>query len=149
MIADSKAQSLDLNSKTCDVILDKISKYLEHIDENLTSDSDLEKVKDAIIEEINGSSFSKILSAVLISQVTSLFDNTAKKEDIEQLKSFLTELVKSNGAGESAPGESSEEATGNTYSSKEVDSTDDEEEGDYKDSTVAANFSTLQQFVEN
>lgn len=111
------------------------------------------EVKDAIIAEINSSSFSKILSAVLVSQVTSLFDNDAKKEDIEELKTYLTELVSKNSAETSGGGseqtQSAEEGSGTTYSSKEVESLADEEEGGYKDSTVAANFNALQQFVEN
>lgn len=147
MVEDSKTQSLDLNARTCDVILDKISQWLEQVNENLTSDEDIEKVKEAIIDEINSASFSKILSAVLVSQVTSLFDDSAKREDIEELKGYIAGLVKEGGGSEGSDGGS--EQSGTTYSSKEVSSTADEESGDYRDSTVAANFSTLQQFVES
>ena len=147
MVEDSKTQSLDLNARTCDVILDKISQWLEQVNENLTSDEVIEKVKEAIIDEINSASFSKILSAVLVSQVTSLFDDSAKREDIEELKGYIAGLVKESGGSEGSDGGS--EQSGTTYSSKEVSSTADEESGDYRDSTVAANFSTLQQFVES
>ena len=147
MVEDSKTQSLDLNARTCDVILDKISQWLEQVNDNLTSDEDIEKVKEAIIDEINSASFSKILSAVLVSQVTSLFDDNAKREDIEELKGYIAGLVKESGGSEGS--ESNGEQSGITYSSKEVSSTADEEAGDYRDSTVAANFSTLQQFVES
>ena len=147
MVEDSKTQSLDLNARTCDVILDKISQWLEQVNENLTSDEDIEKVKEAIIDEINSASFSKILSAVLVSQVASLFDDSAKREDIEELKGYIASLVKESRGSEGSGGGS--EQSGTTYSSKEVSSTADEESGDYRDSTVAANFSTLQQFVES
>ena len=116
MVEDSKTHSLDLNARTCDVILDKISQWLEQVNENLTSDEDIEKVKEAIIDEINSASFSKILSAVLVSQVTSLFDDSAKREDIEELKGYIAGLVKESGGSEGAEGGG--EQSGTTYSSK-------------------------------
>ena len=69
-----------------------------------------------------------------------MFDNSATKEDIEELKQWLSDNISlsSNGSSVSTSDEEVELGT----------SGEDNEEGDYQDSTLAKNFSTLRSAID-
>lgn len=99
-IAESDAYHKELDVKQADLILMRMASMLDEFKEKFV-DEELTEIKDEIIDEISGISMSAIFKNFLLSQVTELFDTDAKKEDIENLKVELSELIKQNGAGSS------------------------------------------------
>lgn len=95
------------------------------------------------MDEISGMSLSSVLKSFFLNQIANLFDDDAKKDDIEELKSWMQENF--NVASDSgSDGESPEpEAPADVEESAE-----DTEKGDYKDSTPAENFYVLQEFIQ-
>lgn len=86
-----------------------------------------------------------------------MFDDDAKKEDIEELKDWIAKNFSKSSSGQAnAPsageptledileGHSEDENAAN----KKVETLEDEEYGEYKDSTVAKNFDTLQAYID-
>ena len=91
-ITDSDVYQMDLDSRTADVILGRIASLLDEVKEKFVA-TELAEAKEEILEEIRGLSIESILKNFLLSQIAELFDDDAKKEDIEQLKAFIAEKL--------------------------------------------------------
>ena len=151
-ITDSDVYQMDLDSRTADVVLGRIASLLDEVKDKFVA-TELAEAKEEILEEIRGLSIESILKNFLLSQIAELFDDDAKKEDIEQLKAFIAEKLSSQpneDSGKNTENDENGEASkeGQTFRDKEVDSLKDETDGDYQDSTIATNFVTMQNFVQ-
>ena len=153
-ITDSDAYQLNLDSRTVDIVLGRIASLLDEVKDKFVK-TELAEVKQEILDEISGLSVESILKNFLLSQIAELFDDDAKKEDIEELKAFIAEklgfqLSEAGGGDENAQktGEKESSKEGQTFRDKEVDSLRDETDGEYQDSTIAKNFTTMQNFVQ-
>ena len=150
-ISDSDAYQLNLDSRTADVVLGRIASLLDEVKDKFV-ETELAEAKQEILDEISGLSVESVLKNFLLSQIAELFDDDAKKEDIEDLKAFIAEKLNvpaTEAKAENAP-ELEKEAgkEGQTFRDKEVDSLKDESVGEYKDSTIAKNFTTLQNAIQ-
>lgn len=153
-ITDSDAYQLNLDSRTVDIVLGRIASLLDEVKDKFVK-TELAEVKQEILDEISGLSVESVLKNFLLSQIAELFDDDAKKEDIEDLKAFITEKL-SLKPNETESGEENIQKTGEkeaskegqTFRDKEVDSLKDESDGEYQDSTIAKNFTTMQNFVQ-
>lgn len=122
-VQDQSRYQMNLDSKLSDVVLGRICSLLDEV-KNDFAKNELAEVKDAILSEISGFSVGGTVKTVLAAAVTSAFTNTATKDDIDELKEYLESCFQSGGA-----------------SPKET-------VGEYSSLTPAANFQTLQNFVE-
>ena len=132
-IDDSDKYQKKLDSKSIDVTLGRIASLLDEFKSSFT-DNELTDAKDEILKAISGISTSSFLKTFLASQISSLFDDSATKDDIEDLKQWILENV-----GGNASNTSEEHPTFENDEALE----EDNKEGDYQDSTPAKNFSTL------
>lgn len=138
--SDDYNRALDL--KNADIILMRMATLLDEAKAKFVEE-ELTQVKDEILDKVSGLSLDTVFKNFLIGQITDLFDDDAKKQDIEDLKAFLVEVVSKDKGGESSDGSTggregaSEGAEGSTYAQKGVETTEDEQVGDYQDSTVA------------
>lgn len=111
------------------------------------SKDELADLKEEILDKIDGIKSSSVTETFLLNQlansITALFDDDAKKEDIEDLKKWISENVSSN--AQQQP--SSQENVSDSFTEAEA-LEEDNEEGDYKDSTPAKNFMTLQSVID-
>ena len=138
-IDDSDKYQKKLDSKSIDVTLGRIASLLDEVKTSFVED-ELASMKQDILNEISGLTTSGVLKSFLLIQISSLFDNSATKEDIEELKQWLSDNISlsSNGSSVSTSDEEVELGT----------SGEDNEEGDYQDSTLAKNFSTLRSAID-
>ena len=159
-ITDSDVYQMDLDSRTADVVLGRIASLLDEVKDKFVA-TELAEAKEEILDEIRGLSIESILKNFLLSQIAELFDDDAKKEDIEDLKKFIQdELAKVSNTREIPSSEDEipnnqqkqketpDDDSGQTFKDKEADSLKDESEGEYKDSTIAANFAMLQNVIQ-
>lgn len=150
------------DSRQVDVILMRIASLLEAFKLNQSAE-DLESAKKEILEKIESSSGSglldKVIAETIAKQITSIFEQPATKDDIEDLKAYLAEVAESTRASESkeagakspteigASGEEEkEEETSKSEVPQEVKAKD-EKEGNYANSTPAKNIFILQTFI--
>ena len=140
-----------LDSKSIDVTLGRIASLLDEVKEKFVK-NELKDVKAAIIDEISESAMSTIFKNFLINQISGLFDQAATKNDIEELKDWLSQNVaKTNGTESSettAIAETSSEQQAVQTIEENEEKTEDNEEGEYKDSTPAKNFLALQTIID-
>ena len=144
MIADAGKYQLNLDAKATDVIMGRMASLLDEVKESFAK-NEIEDLKNEILDEISGSSVTNVLKNFLLNQITELFDNDAKKEDIEELKEWMQQnLVK----GDVEKTKQLEKNEDQDEKKPEEAKEKDEEAGDFKDSTPANNFYTLQTFVQ-
>lgn len=161
-VDDSAVYQKKLDSKSIDVTLGRIASLIDSYKEDFASQESLDKAKEEVLDAIDGLNVVSLLKTFVVSQISELFDTDAKKEDIEELKQWIAEqngLIKQTvveKTSEENKNEEQQEPTANekqedksdlTLGEKEVESLKDEKEGEYKDSTVAKNFMTMQKFV--
>lgn len=91
-ISDSDAYQLNLDSRTADVVLGRIASLLDEVKDKFV-ETELAEAKQEILDEISGLSVESVLKNFLLSQIAELFDDDAKKEDIEDLKAFIAEKL--------------------------------------------------------
>lgn len=135
---DDGDYQLQLDSKLSDNILGRMASLMDEVKEKFV-DEELAEVKDAIIEAIEDSTdslTSTIFKTLLVSVISSFFDNTATKDDIAELKEFFKAELDAR----------KEDANGGEEP-KNIFNKEDLKDGDYQDSTIATNFATLQTFI--
>lgn len=146
-VVDADKHQLDLDAKLSDIMLGRIASLLDEVREDFVK-NELEEVKKEILDEISGISISNVLKNFLLSQVAELFDSDAKKEDIEELKEWMQKNLLVSKNGEKSENESGPQLEDEVVDSDE-DVVEDNEKGDYKDSTPAENFFQLQSFIQS
>ena len=144
IIADSDAYSIEVAAKTSDIQLGRIASLLDEVLESFAEDQ-LQELKKQIVDEVSSSASSSALKSFLLNQIAEMFDSDAKKADIEELKDWMSSNLSSNTDAkiDQVNDESKQESEHSQQKEKE-----DEEVGDYKDSTIAKNFDTLQDRIQ-
>ena len=100
-ISDSDAYQLNLDSRTADVVLGRIASLLDEVKDKFV-ETELAEAKQEILDEIRGLSVESVLKNFLLSQIAELFDDDAKKEDIEDLKAIIAEKLNAPATEEKA-----------------------------------------------
>ena len=83
-----------------DIILGRIANLLDEVKTSFVED-ELITIKKEILNEIDSTSITSIIKNFLMSRIANLFDDDAKKEDIENLKTWMLENIKSSSIDES------------------------------------------------
>lgn len=139
--SDLAQHTTQTSSTIVDVILGRIASLLDEV-QAVFSSNDLTTAKDELLEAItNSQKLSDNDKAELFKEIQTLFSGTTSKESFDELKAWISDNVKSS-SSESSMDDSSDNKQ--TYKNKEVDTLEDEESGEFKDSKVAVNFSILQ-----
>ena len=84
-----------------DIILGRIANLLDEVKTSFVED-ELITIKEEILNEIDGTSIASVIKNFLMSRIANLFDDDAKKEDIENLKTWMLENIKSSSIDESS-----------------------------------------------
>lgn len=149
MIYDSGKYQLKIDAKVSDVLMGRIASLLDEVKESFVK-NELEDIKNDILNEISGLSIENVLKNFLLDQITELFDDDAKKEDIIELKKWMQQNLITS--GKSASDEviqlSTKTLENEQQTEKPLEEEKDEEKGDFKDSTPANNFYTLYSFIQ-
>ena len=150
IVEDANTYQRKLDAKLSDVILGRVASLLDEVLESFKKD-DLEQMKQEIIDEISGISTSTILQNLLVNGIIDIFDDRIRLDDIEALKIWM---LANFGDGTVHQNEESQNELSSQQTSQENEQTteteaEDEEAGEFKDSTPAKNFFTLQTFVQH
>ena len=139
---DSDDYQKKLDSKSIDVTLGRIASLLDEFGDTLGKDQ-IGEAKDEILEKIAGISSDLSLKLMLTNAVSSLFDDAVSKDDIEELKKWMSENI-----GQTTSSSNVTQSQTRFESSPSLEeSTENAKEGDYEDSTPAKNFMTLQTYI--
>ena len=152
--ANSALYLRETESTVVNVIVAQIASLL---DETMATflQAELQLIKNEVLTAITTSNANKDDKSKLENKLNNLFAKTTTKEELVELKSWISENVKTTLADasntesnntitvEQMPDDSS-----HTYKNKQVEKLEDTKEGKYKDSTVALNFNVLESFIQ-
>ena len=128
---------------------------------NQLNSQQIQPAIEQIKEEVSSTSLKSIIGNMLMSQLTDLFDNDAKKDDIDELKQWMQDEF-----GKTLVEQTDKTAISQEELQKQLDESfadfgdvtapiseagevpEDETNGDYQDSKPSQNFLTLQNFVD-
>ena len=148
---DQNEYELQLDAKMSDILLGRIASLLDEVKDTFVNE-ELEDLKTEILDAISGTSIASVLKNAIVSQITGLFDDDAKKSDIDDLKAWMQQNFQAPATlVESKEGTLEQEGTAVSSTSTEGEEekeAEDAKKGDYTDSTPAKNFFIVQTFIQ-